>query len=165
MLVDIFLNRSLQMMTVDENVGIPAGFGMRLREERKRLKKTQVEFAQAGGVGRLAQIQYENETTVPTIRYINGIATLGADVPYLLLGMRLAGGPLTSAQENRINREAFDLIEVYAKRQAGGQLSAESRLTLFEVLRRCLIQKELGQLPPTFDPVSLISDCHIADHG
>lgn len=153
------------MITGEESTGIPAGFGARLREERKRLKKTQVEFAQAGGVGRLAQIQYENETTVPTIRYINGIATLGTDVPYLLLGMRLTNGPLTPSQEKRINREAFDLIEVYARKQAGGQLSAETRLTLYEVLRRCLIQKELGQLPSTFDPAVLIGDGMVADHG
>ena len=40
---------------------IPPGLGDRLREERKRLKLTQEEFALRTGVKRTAQVNYENE--------------------------------------------------------------------------------------------------------
>lgn len=136
--------------------GVPSGFGQRLKEERSRLGKNQLEFAQAGGVGRLSQIQYENETTSPTTRYLSGVANIGADLGYLLLGVRLGTGKLTAAQEERIDRVAFELIENYAKTQLGGQLSAESRRILYRVLRSSLIQVEVGALPADFDPATLI---------
>lgn len=139
-----------------ETWGVPLGFGQRLKEERQRLGKNQLEFAQAGGVGRLSQIQYENETTSPTTRYLSGIANIGADLTYLLLGTRLGIGKLTQAQEEHIDRVAFELIEDYAKTQPGGQLSSESRRILYRVLRSGLIQVELGALPADFDPATLI---------
>lgn len=136
--------------------GVPPGFGQRLKEERNRLGKNQIEFAQAGSVGRMSQIQYENETTSPTTRYLSGIANIGADLAYLLLGTRLGTGKLTAAQEERIDKVAFELIETYAKTQPGGQLSAESRRILYRVLRSSLIQVEIGALPADFDPITLI---------
>jgi len=139
-----------------ETWGVPPGFGQRLKEERLRLGKNQLEFAQAGGVGRLSQIQYESETTSPTTRYLSGIANIGTDLAFLLLGVRLGGGKLTAAQEERIDKLAFDSIENYAKTQPGGQLSAESRRILYRVFRNCLIQVEVGALPAGFDPATLI---------
>lgn len=139
-----------------ETWGVPPGFGQRLKEERLRLGKNQLEFAQAGGVGRLSQIQYENETTSPTTRYLSGIANIGADLAFLLLGMRLGAVKLTAAQEERIDKVAFELIEAYAKTQPGGALSAESRRILYRVLRSSLIQVEVGSLPADFDPATLI---------
>lgn len=138
------------------NQGIPSGLGIRLREERKRLGKTQAEFADAGGVGRLSQIQYENESTAPTTRYLSGIANIGVDLTYLLLGIRLATGQLTTEQEERIDKKAFELIEAYAEAQSDRRLSAESRRVLYRVLRGCLVQVELGSLPADFDLAALI---------
>lgn len=137
--------------------GIPPGFGRRLREERKRISKTQVELAEAGGVGRLSQIQYENETTAPTTRYLSGIAGIGIDLAYLLLGIRLGTGQLTVEQEERIDKKAFALIERYAQKQPDRQLDAEGRRVLYRVLRSCLVQVELGNLPADFDPAILLS--------
>lgn len=136
--------------------GVPPGFGQRLKEERNRLGKNQVEFAQAGSVGRMSQIQYENETTSPTTRYLSGIANIGADLVYLLLGTRLGTGKLTADQEERIDKVAFELIETYAKTRPGGQLSAETRRILYRVFRSSLIQVEIGALSADFDPVTLI---------
>ncbi|OYQ38648.1 hypothetical protein CHU94_14440 [Rhodoferax sp. TH121] len=144
------------MSSKPEVWGVPPGFGQRLKEERTRLGKSQVEFAQAGGVGRLSQIQYEGETTSPTTRYLSGIAKVGADLTYLLLGARSNIAKLTLAQEERIERLAFDLVENYAKTQPGGQLGAESRHILYRVFRSSLMQVEAGALPADFDPASLI---------
>lgn len=141
-----------------ETWGVPPGFGQRLKQERLRLGKSQLEFAQAGGVGRLSQIQYENETTAPTTRYLSKIADIQADLSFLLFGARSGAGKLTAVQEERIEKVAFDLIETYAKTQPGGHLSAEGRLLLYRVLKRSLIQVEIGALPAGFDPASLLSD-------
>lgn len=136
--------------------GIPPGMGQRLKEERKRIGKTQAELAEAGGVRRLSQIQYENETTAPSTRYLSGIAAIGVDLAYLLLGLRLKSGPLTHDQEERIDKKAFALLERYARTQPNGQLDAEMRWVLYRVLQSCLIQIELGSLPPEFDPATLL---------
>lgn len=154
--VDTFFYGSLQMSSNAWKGGIPPDFGLRLREERKRLRKTQAELAEAGGVGRLSQIQYENETTAPSTRYLSGIAEAGVDLPYLLLGLRLRSGQLTHEQEERIDKRAFTLIENYARTQPNGLLDAETRRVLYRVLQSCLIQIELGRLPPEFDPATLL---------
>lgn len=144
------------MSSKPEIWGVPPGFGQRLGEERARLNKNQIEFAQAGGVGRLSQMQYEKETTSPTTRYLSGIANIGADLGYLLLGVRLGNGKLTAAQEEKIDKIAFELIETYARTQPSGQLSAEGRRLLYRVLRSCLTQVEIGALPADYNPASLI---------
>jgi len=134
----------------------PPGMGLRLKEERKRLGKTQAELAEAGGVRRLSQIQYENETTAPSTHYLSGIAAAGVDISYVLLGLRLKSGPLTHEQEERIDKKAFAMIERYAQTQPNGRLDAEMRRVLYRVLQSCLIQIELGSLPPEFDPATLL---------
>jgi transcriptional regulator with XRE-family HTH domain len=56
---------------------IPPGLGDRLREERKRLKLTQEEFALRTGVKRTAQVNYENETREPKISYLAALPPIG----------------------------------------------------------------------------------------
>lgn len=137
--------------------GIPPGFGQRLKEERKRLGKTQAELAEAGGVRRLSQIQYESETTTPSMRYLSGIAAAGVDLAYLILGLQLgSGASLTPEQDERIEKKAFALVEMYARTQRGGQLDPEMRWFLYRVLERCLRQVEIGTLPADFDPATLL---------
>ena len=154
--VDTYFYGSLQMSSKVWKGGIPPGMGLRLKEERKRLGKTQEELAEAGGVRRLSQIQYENETTAPSTRYLSGIAAAGVDLSYVLLGLRLKTGQLTHEQEERIDKKAFAMIERYAQIQPNGQLNAETRRVLYRVLQSCLIQIELGRLPPEFDPATLL---------
>lgn len=154
--VDTYSYGSLQMSSKAWKGGIPPGMGLRLKEERKRLGKTQEELAEAGGVRRLSQIQYENETTAPSTRYLSGIAAVGVDLSYVLLGLRLRSGQLTHEQEERIDKKSFAMIERYAQIQPNGQLDAETRRVLYRVLQSCLIQIELGSLPPEFDPATLL---------
>lgn len=73
----------------DRTSGIAPGIGKRLREERKRLRKTQADFANIGGVKRLAQVSYEKENTDPSLAYLSRIAAAGADLMYLIFGIRL----------------------------------------------------------------------------
>lgn len=62
--------------------------GERLREERKRLKMTQAEFAVAGGIGVSALKLYENSDRDAGSTFLSAIASEGADVQYILTGTR-----------------------------------------------------------------------------
>lgn len=154
MFVYTTFNMSLQTSTA---MGIPPGFGQRLKTERLRLQLSQAQLAEAGGIQRLAQLQYESEATAPTTRYLSAIATAGVDLSYLILGIRLGDGDLTPEQTQRVEDRAFDWIQKCAEGQPDGKLSADSHKMLFKLFRGYLTQVELGQLPATFDPTTLIS--------
>lgn len=147
---------SLQTSTSAAN-SIPTGFGLRLKEERKRLGLSQTELAEIGGVGRLAQSQYESEVTAPTTRYLSAIGAAGIDLSYLIFGAKLEGGVLTTEQQDRVERRAFEWVEMCAETQVGGRMSAETRRLLYQIIRSVLVQIELGKLPADFDTNVLMS--------
>lgn len=60
--------------------------GSRLRQERKRLRLTQIEFAELGGVAQNAQGHYENGKRVPKADYLQRLSVAGVDIPYVLSG-------------------------------------------------------------------------------
>lgn len=74
--------------------------GDRIAEERERLGKTQTEFAAAAGVGRASQQNYEAGRRYPDAEYLEAIALLGADVQYILTGVR-STNLLEVAEETR----------------------------------------------------------------
>lgn len=148
---------SLQTSTATSFPPFPPGFGERLKEERKRLKMSQAQFAEAGGIQRLAQLQYEAETTAPTTRYLSAIAAAGADLSYLVLGIRFGQGGLAPDQAQRVEDRAFEWIQKCADSQPDGRLSADTHKMLFKLFRGYLTQVERGQLPADFDPTTLIS--------
>ena len=61
-------------------------YGERLKHERLRLKLTQVQLADAGGVGRHAQSYYERDITLPRADYLAAITLLGIDVVFIITG-------------------------------------------------------------------------------
>ena len=67
--------------------------GIRLKESRERLGKTQSEFAEiaadfgAPGVTRQSQAKYEKGLATPNAAYLAGIAATGVDVLYILTGI------------------------------------------------------------------------------
>jgi len=62
--------------------------GGRLKAERLRLEKTQEEFAVIGKIQRRGQIRYESNERCPDGHYLAAIAAAGADVNYILTGVR-----------------------------------------------------------------------------
>lgn len=62
--------------------------GSRLRSERKRMGLSQTAFAELGGVSRKAQHRYEQDERAPDVRYISRIAQAGADVLFIITGVR-----------------------------------------------------------------------------
>lgn len=65
--------------------------GLRLREERERLGFTQPAFGAVGGVQKLAQLKYEKGERFPGADYLAAVAKVGADVQYIVTGVRCPG--------------------------------------------------------------------------
>ncbi|WP_421376314.1 helix-turn-helix domain-containing protein [Paraburkholderia sp. DD10] len=120
---------------------IPDGFGGRLREERKRLRLSQTEVATAGGVKRLAQGQYETGTSMPSVRYLQGVAHVGIDLRYVLFDRRGDSGLLSAAEVRRIEARAFELLEDFVSTQPEATYGAEGRFAMFQLLRAKLTEE------------------------
>lgn len=63
-------------------------FGGRLKQERDRLGLSQADCAARGGVQRRAQINYEQNERLPDAGYLLGLAFAGADIQYIVTGVR-----------------------------------------------------------------------------
>ncbi|MFC5472555.1 helix-turn-helix domain-containing protein [Paraherbaspirillum soli] len=64
--------------------------GGRLKQERERLGKTQVEMGAIAGVTKGSQINYEGDKRVPDASYLKAIAAVGANVQYIISGDKKA---------------------------------------------------------------------------
>jgi transcriptional regulator with XRE-family HTH domain len=71
--------------------------GNRLREERTRLGLTQDQFAEKAGVTKRSLVNYEKGERSPDASFLSAIAEAGADVLYVLTGVRSQG-----AQEEQL---------------------------------------------------------------
>ena len=82
---------------------------IRLKEERLRLGFTQPDFAALAGRTKKTLIDYEKGSTSPDARFLAAIASAGADVLYILTGIRSLSMP---SVESLTRREAA-LIDNY----------------------------------------------------
>lgn len=69
------------------------GISVRLQEERKRLALTQEAVAEKIGATKRSVINWEGGASLPGAEVLASLATIGADVLYILTGQRSA--PLT----------------------------------------------------------------------
>ncbi|MCU4378256.1 XRE family transcriptional regulator [Acinetobacter haemolyticus] len=84
--------------------------GARLKEERERLGFTQPAFAELAGTTKKSQIDYEKDSTQPKASYLANIATIGADILYIVTGLRL----IEHGKEQKGDfSDEFDLVNVY----------------------------------------------------
>lgn len=101
-------------------------FGVRLKEERERLGLNQAEFAEACGVKRVAQGNYEKDARSPDATYLVAAAQLGVDVNYLITGVRIA---TTTAPYGTVNTP--DEAEMLAEYREGSEEARDiARYTL-----------------------------------
>lgn len=114
---------------------IPDGFGIRLTEERKRLGLSQSQLAEIGGIKRLAQSQYERETSSPTVRYLAAIAHAGVNLTKVLFCDLPSIGQQSSSEQYRIERQAFELVEEHVRQQPEDFVGAEARFALFQLFK------------------------------
>lgn len=74
------LKRKLNDMQNEKTIGV------RLREERERLKLNQADFAELAGVTRNTQSLYETDERTPDGKYLNAISFREVDILYVLCG-------------------------------------------------------------------------------
>ncbi|WP_273432119.1 helix-turn-helix domain-containing protein [Chitinibacter tainanensis] len=120
---------------------IASGFGVRLANERKRLKLSQAALAERCGIQRLAQSQYEREVSSPTLRYLALAAEAGVDLHRLLFGDSQVTKHLCGDEQYRIERLAFEEVEKYVMQQPEGYFGAEARFALFQLFKSQLQPK------------------------
>src|ERR1700688_167647 len=78
-------------------------FSMRLKQERRRLRMSQTDFAALGGVQTQAQLHYEKGSRRPNSDYLIAIAAAGIDVQYLITGQPAQPATLAlSTDEQRL---------------------------------------------------------------
>lgn len=71
--------------------------GKRLKEERKRLRLTQQEMAEACGVSKWAQLYFEKDQNMPGGAYLLAAHARGVDLMYVLLEQRAELDPSEAA--------------------------------------------------------------------
>lgn len=112
--------------------------GRRLEEERKRLGLNQEGFAELGGVGRKTQFNYESGERSPDGGYLSDIAKHGADVLYIITGMRSMPPVLSVEQEQAgyavavLNRKELALVDNYRHSSDKGKEAIEKTGTAVE---------------------------------
>ncbi len=99
--------------------------GDRIKEERERLGFKQDDFAEKGGVSRRSQVMYEQNKTDASAGYFTKIAELGADVNYILTGVRVATGKLVATTDDAVGSVA----ETYTLPTGEGKTAANEGLS------------------------------------
>jgi transcriptional regulator with XRE-family HTH domain len=104
-------------------------FAERLRVERTRLRMTQWDMAQLGGVSKTSQVAYESGSSYPDANYLAKLAEGGFDVQWLLIGRR------TPEHNWDLEAEIFDLIEEWSASR-NRPLANKEKFALLENLYR-----------------------------
>lgn len=91
------------------------GLPPRLREQRLSLDMSQEAFAEACGVKRRAQAAYEAGDRVPSADYLIKAGQLGADLKYILTGVRSSGIEKERLAIEWLLRELFRQLEIPAE--------------------------------------------------
>lgn len=125
-------------------------FGERLREERARLGMTQDEMAEVGGVGRTTQHIYEQDIRAPNLGYLDLLRNRGADLSYLVLGVRHV---VEAADAIPLNPQTlsnvYRLVDEVGVDTLGQLLPLEARVRVFQVM--CASLKAHGATPKNLD--------------
>ncbi len=89
-------------------------FYKRLIEERERLGFKKGDIARAGGVANSTYTKYEDGSRVPDAEFLAAIAAAGADVQYILTGIRTANAVTEPANHYApLNQRERDLLDNY----------------------------------------------------
>ena len=119
--------------------------GSRLKEERKRLGMDQIPFGLLGGVQAVAQSNYENDKRQPDAAYLAGVAAAGADVLYIVTGIRSLSEKDLEAALDRYGM-AWETLEL-ALEATGREMSPAKKRKAADALFRA----SKTQMAPTQD--------------
>ncbi|MCF3470382.1 helix-turn-helix domain-containing protein [Stenotrophomonas maltophilia] len=114
--------------------------GLRIREERTRLKLSQDAFAQLSGITRTTQHLYEQDVRDPGASYLVAAMSHGVDAWYVLTGERQLPSA-TAAADRSIYMEAFRAVDELGRDGRGVPLPLIDRTLLFDFLMKLLLQE------------------------
>lgn len=117
-------------------------FGERLKEERLRLKLSQKEFAEIGGVKRASQYLYEQSERPPTIEYVARIVAVGVDFQYLLTGERSAKSGGRISVDVDVLDKALALADQISRDDRGRLLDSEIRNTITKEILKAVSDRQ-----------------------
>lgn len=103
--------------------------GARIREERNRMALSQEAFGAIPGVTKQAQIKYEKDERHPDTLYLAAIAAAGADVLYILTGVRsgvAAAAPVAAEPAAQLSRRALAVAQNYEATSEEGKKIIEA---------------------------------------
>lgn len=119
--------------------------GVRLREERERLGFSQQAFAEIGGASKRSQVEWEKGAQVPNAEFLAHIATRGADVTYIVTGVRAQSAKDIEADLDRYGM-AWETLEM-ALEATGREMSPAKKRKAADALYRA----SKAQMAPTQD--------------
>lgn len=105
--------------------------GNRIKEERERLEFDQASFASLGGASRHSEIDWEKGKSFPNAKVLAAMAAAGADVNYILTGIKSASAPKPVAeplsQRKKILLDNYDNTSEEGRRIIEGTASAAAQ--------------------------------------
>lgn len=119
--------------------------GSRIKEERKRLGMDQIAFGNLGGVQAVAQSNYENDKRHPDAAYLAAVAGAGADVLYIVTGVRSLSTEDLEADLERYGM-AWETLEL-ALEATGREMSPAKKRKAADALYRA----SKAQMAPSQD--------------
>lgn len=127
--------------------------GVRLREERERLGFSQQAFAEIGGASKRSQVEWEKGAQVPNAEFLAHIATRGADVTYIVTGVRTLSAKEMEADLDRYGM-AWETLEM-ALEETGREMSPAKKRKAADALYRA----SKAQMAPSQDQlIALVLD-------
>lgn len=106
-------------------------FSERLKEERKKLKLTQQTAAELCSTRRETWVRYESGAMSPGAEVLAALAAAGADVLYILTGVRLQ----TATEAKPANQREAALLDNYRNTPESLKRNAEETLSAFAQLQ------------------------------
>lgn len=95
--------------------------GIRIKEERQRLRLTQQAVAERTQVTKLTQIKYEAGKTVPNASYLALFADRGADVLYILTGQHTPEVREIAKEAVALQEDEAALLDYYRSATPAGR--------------------------------------------
>ncbi|RSE76666.1 helix-turn-helix domain-containing protein [Achromobacter denitrificans] len=108
--------------------------GQRLKEERERLGLSQQVFAEIGGASKRSQVEWEKGAQVPNAEFLALVAKRGADVAFIVTGVRAISEEALEADLDRYGK-AWETLEM-ALEATGREMSAAKKRKAADALFR-----------------------------
>ncbi|MBS1770551.1 MAG: helix-turn-helix transcriptional regulator [Acidobacteria bacterium] len=116
-------------------------FGARLKTVREKLRLTQEQFAELGGVKRVSQHLYEQNARVPDLNYFLKLREHDVDIGFLILGTTSVPKGERSLTVS-LAGAAFRAVDEFARDDDGELLPCRERERFFAFLCATLAQDD-----------------------